>query len=108
MSADFQIPRNTLLPILTATLSDANGVINLTGLTVKFQMRLPGSSVLKVDSAAALVGGGTGGQVSYTWQDMDTDTAGLYLAWFQVTSATKTFGAPEPPLIIEVTRGAGP
>lgn len=105
---DFSIPKGDLLPILTATLSDANGAINLTGATVKFQMRLPGSSTLKVDAAAAIVGSATLGQVSYTWVGTNTDTRGLYIAWFLITfSGPKTMEAPNPPLVIQVTRGAG-
>lgn len=105
MAADFQIPQDTLLPILTATLSDANGVINLTGMTVRFQMRLPGSSTLKVDAVATIVSA-VGGQVSYTWVGTDTDTTGLYIGWFELVIGGKSFLAPEPPLVIEMTRGA--
>lgn len=104
--ADFQIPRNALLPILTATLSDANGVLNLTGATVRFQMRVPGTSVLKVDAGATVLNP-TAGTVQYTWIATDTDTIGLYIAWFQCTYAAKPLYAPEPPMVIEVTRGAG-
>lgn len=106
MSADFQIPKGRLLPIVTAALSDADGEIDLTGATVKFQMRLPGSSTLKVD-AAAVVEDADQGEVSYTWAGTDTDTRGLYIAWFQVTTGGKTFFVPEPALVVEVTRGAG-
>lgn len=107
MAVDFEIPKGRLLPILTATLTDANGAINLTGATVRFQMRLPGSSTLKVDAAATVVNA-VAGQVSYAWQGTDTDTPALYVAWFEVTySGPKPLNAPEPPLVIEVTRGAG-
>lgn len=105
--ADFEIPKAQLLPILTATLSDANGPIDLTSATVHFQMRLPGSSTLKVDAVAVIVGAATNGQVSYTWQVGDTDTPSLYVGWFAITTGGKSFYAPEPPLVIEVTRGAG-
>jgi hypothetical protein len=107
MAADFEIPKSRLLPVLTATLSDANGAMNLSAASgVKFQMRLPGSSTLKVDAVAEIVSA-AGGQVRYAWAGTDTDTPGLYLAWFEVTTAGKAFNAPEPPLVIEVTRGAG-
>jgi hypothetical protein len=104
----FQIPKGALLPILTATLTDEVGPINLTGSTVKFQMRLPGSNLLKVDSAAVIVGAATNGQVSYTWQTANVDTIGLYIGWFLVTySGSGNLYAPEPPMVIEITRGAG-
>jgi hypothetical protein len=103
---DFQIPRNRLLPLLTATLSDESGVLNLSGASgVKFQMRAPGSNTLKIDAAADIVTPATG-EVRYTWATGNTDTSGLYLGWFEVTTATKTFAVPEPPMVIEVTRGA--
>ena len=105
--ADFVIPQDTLLPILTATLSDANGALDLTGGTVKFQMRLPGTSVLKVDGNAAVVGAAANGQVSYTWAGADTDTPGLYIGWFRIAYGPSILYAPEPALVVEVTRGAG-
>jgi hypothetical protein len=104
---DFEIPKGRLVPILTATLSDANGPIDLTGTSVRFQMRLPGASVFKVDAVATPVDA-VAGQISYAWQGADTDTPGLYVAWFEVTFVgPKPLNAPEPPLVIEVTRGAG-
>jgi hypothetical protein len=103
--SDFQLPKGALLPLLTATLSDDNGAINLTGATVKFQMRLPGSSTLKVDAAAAVTNAAAG-QVTYTWVTADTDTIGLYVGWFLVTFTAKNLYAPEPPLVIQITRGA--
>lgn len=103
--SDFQLPKGALLPLLTATLSDENGAINLTGATVKFQMRLPGSSTLKVDANATVVSAALG-QVSYTWVAADTDTIGIYVGWFLITFAAKNLYAPEPPMVIAVTRGA--
>lgn len=105
---DFLIPKGDTLPLLTATLSDANGPINLTVATgVKFQMRLPGASTLKVNANATVVNP-TAGQVSYTWAGADTDTTGLYVGWFLITfPGPKTMEAPNPQLVIEVGRGAG-
>lgn len=106
MAADFQLPQNALLPLLSATLTDDLGPIDLTGTTVTFQMRPPGSSELKVDAGAAVTSA-PNGQVTYTWQAADTDTEGLYIGWFVVAFTAKDLYAPEPPLVIEVTRGAG-
>jgi hypothetical protein len=107
MAADFQIPKNRLLPLLTATLSDADGPLDLAGATsVRFQMRAPGSSTFKVDAPADIVSEPLG-QVRYTWAGTNTDTVGLYIGWFEVTTGGKTFAAPEPSMVIEVTRGAG-
>lgn len=102
----FSIPQDTLLPILTATLTDDNGPINLTGATVKFQMRLPGSTVLKVDTNAQIVSA-VAGQVAYTWQTNDTNTPGLYIGWFLLSYGAAPLMAPNPQLVIEVGRGAG-
>jgi len=104
--ADFQLPKGALLPLLSATLTDDVGPIDLTGATVKFQMRLPGSNILKVD-AGAVVTSASNGLVTYTWQAADTNTIGLYVGWFLVTFTAKDLYAPEPPLVIEITRGAG-
>src|SRR5262245_41557690 len=102
---DFQIPSGCLLPILTATLSDASGPIDLTGATVMFQMRRPGESARKVDAAADILDAASG-QVGYTWTDPDTDTAGLYVAWFEaIYPGPRELYAPEPPFVLEVTRG---
>jgi hypothetical protein len=107
MAADFQIPKGRLLPNLTATLSDANGALNLSAASgVRFQMRAPGATVLEVDQPATVVNAATG-QVSYAWAAGDVDTVGLYVAWFEVTTGGKAFSAPEPPLVVEVTRGIG-
>jgi hypothetical protein len=104
---DFQIPVDRVLPLLTATLSDDVGVLNLAGATeVRLQMRAPGSSTLKVDALADIVSAAAG-QVRYTWAAQDTDTVGMWIAWFEIETAGKTFAAPEPSLVIEVTRGAG-
>lgn len=104
MAVYFSIYKGDLLPVLEATLHDEVGVIDLTGATVRFQMRAPGTDVLEVDGAAAIVGSATAGVVRYTWATGDTDTVGVYLAWFQVTYLPKTLSAPSPAMIVEVTR----
>jgi hypothetical protein len=106
---DFSIAKGDTLPLLTATLNDNAGPIDLTGSTsIKFQMRPPGSSALEVDGAASVVGAPTLGNVSYVWQSTDVDTPGLYLGWFLLMfGGSKTMEAPNPPLVIEVTRGPG-
>lgn len=103
---DFQLPKGALLPLLTATLTDEVGPIDLTGTTVRFQMRAPGSSTLKVDAGASVTSA-MNGVVTYTWQSGDTDTVGLWIAWFLVEFTLKDLYAPEPAMVIEVTRGAG-
>lgn len=90
----FVIKRNDLGPDLGITIeAPAGTAVDLTGTTVRFHMKLPGASSAKVD-AAANIDSATDGEVSYTWQSGDTDTAGLYLAEFEVTfagSVVRTF-----------------
>jgi hypothetical protein len=87
-----QLKRNDLEPALRATLKDADGPVNLTGLTVRFLMR-DSSGILKASGLCTLVDA-PNGVVTYSWQSGDTDTAGDYTAEFEVTVSvgrTRTF-----------------
>lgn len=78
-------------PSITENIVDTAGApIDLTGATVKFKMRAVGSSTLKVNASATIVGSPTLGNVRYDWAAPDVDTAGDYLAWWEVTSGGKT------------------
>ncbi|MBM4418811.1 MAG: hypothetical protein FJ033_10935 [Chloroflexi bacterium] len=87
------------LPKIQTTLTSAGVAVDLTGMTVAFKMRAIGSSVLKVN-AAATIDVAASGQVSYSWASADVDTAGLYLAWWEVTSSGKVQSINET--IIEI------
>jgi hypothetical protein len=53
-----------------------------------FIMRAPGATSPKVDASATIMDDGTTdkrGLVKYNWQAADVDTAGDFLAWFEVS-----------------------
>jgi hypothetical protein len=82
--ADFYIARGDTLPILEATLLNADGTpINLTGADVTFRMKFVATSVSKINSAATIVDAAAG-KVSYVWTGSNTDTAGLFIADFLI------------------------
>lgn len=90
MASTFYIKRNDRLPILAATLQDANGApFPLTGTTVKFLMRDQQSTVL-INAAATIVNAGAG-TVSYAWGPTDTTTAGTFQGEFEVTVTATGF-----------------
>lgn len=76
---------------------DSTGAaVNISGATVKFVLQPIGGGALKLNATASNddVGVSTRGNVSYTWQAADTDTPGLYLAYWRVTlggGAVQTF-----------------
>jgi hypothetical protein len=74
-------------PAIAETLTIGGVPKNLTGCTVKFKMRAPGSlSAFKIDAAATIVSAAVG-TVQYPWQLVDVaDALGAYLAWWEVTT----------------------
>lgn len=83
--ADFVIKRNDTRPYCRATLKDANGdAINGNAATVRFHMREPGATLLKVNAPAVWVDQ-LGGVAEYQWLPADTDTADVYEVEFEVT-----------------------
>ena len=82
-----EIKKGSLRPILQATIYGSDGsAIDITGAsTVTFTMY--NSTETKIDGVAGAIVDATEGQVSYTWTGTDTDTAGTYYAYFDVTLA---------------------
>lgn len=83
-NADFHIKQGNTSPALEAQLIGNDGdPVNLTGATVRFQMRLVGNDTPTVDDNAKITGPDKG-IVVYEWKSGDTDTEGSYIAEFDV------------------------
>ena len=64
--------------------------VNLTGLTVKFQMVAEDGTVVVIETATGVtVNNATLGKVQYDFQAADVDTAGVYYGWFTVYDGTE-------------------
>ena len=88
MPSHFYIKQNDTRPAITANLTDANdAAVNLTGSTVKFNMRVDPAGTTKISAVGATIEDAEAGQVSYSWTSSDTDTADDFEAEFQVTFA---------------------
>lgn len=82
---DFYIKQNDTSPALLATITDADGPVNLTGASVTFYMASAVGSVKTIiTSGAATVINAATGQVSYSWDAPDTAIAGIHIAEFEV------------------------
>jgi len=109
---DFVIKRGDLLPVITATLKDANGAaVDLTGTAVKLLMKKVGGTSAKVNATATVDPDQVTnkGKVSYAWVGTDTDTGGVYEAEWEVTFAggkKQTFPNPEY-LVVRITGDLG-
>tara|TARA_R110000868_G_scaffold38420_1_gene134446 strand:+ start:1287 stop:1610 length:324 start_codon:yes stop_codon:yes gene_type:complete len=81
----FYIKQNDTSPSMLAVLKDGyDVVIDLTGTTVRFHMRLVGSNTHMIDSSADIVEEDNG-IVRYIWQTGDTSVVGSYEAEFEIT-----------------------
>ncbi len=85
MSLTHTIKQGDTLPVITATLTGADGnPIDLTGASVKFNMRRRSTPVID-HGTCTIVGAATDGVVSYAWTAEDTANDGEYRAEFEIT-----------------------
>lgn len=91
---NFNMGEGDRLPVLTATLEDESGPIDLTNSTVTFNARKAGAATL-VTGACALVNQVTSpGGVTYTWGATDTQIPGKWFVQFQITNNGKVSTVP--------------
>jgi hypothetical protein len=96
MAEPFKIKAGDTLPAITATLTGADGnAVSLTGKTVEFRLRsavYPFATILDgVEATPAPNQTTNRGDVSYAWQDGDTDTPGTYVAQWYVVEDDQTY-----------------
>ncbi len=84
--SDFSIKQGDLRPALGAVLKlSDDSVVDLSGATVKFSMRLKGSTgPPKIDAVAAVILDANAGLVEYRWQGADTSIIGSFCGEFEV------------------------
>ncbi len=86
----FRIKTNDTGPVLSVTLTDANGSgIGLAGASARFHMKAFGADSLKIDAPATITDDDDG-LVRYDWVAGDTDTAGTYYGEVEVTYGDAT------------------
>ncbi len=76
-------------PSITENIEVNGEPFDLSSSTVRFKMRLIGTTVLKVDQPASIVGSPVNGDVKYDWAALDVDTEAPALIWWEVTTAGK-------------------
>jgi hypothetical protein len=82
----FYIKQNDTRPELDVFLrDDKDRSINVTGATVKFNMRNSADNVVKVNAGSVTTVSSTSGRVKYSFTTADTDTSGNFEGEFQVT-----------------------
>jgi hypothetical protein len=92
--ADYTIKQNDFGVPIRATLSDENGVVDLTAATVVRLLMHGTKTQTELAFTAAVEGTPTDGRVIYTWQAGDLSVADTYRAEFEVAfggSALVTF-----------------
>ncbi len=82
--ADFVMKQGDLEPSLFATIVDSPGVPAPLATASTIQLRFATATLVELWVRDVDVDDADAGEVSYTWQDGDTDTPGTYYAEFVV------------------------
>ena len=77
------ITQGDTLPALEYTIEDEDGTVDLTGATVEIHLRPVDDTT--TTTLTATISDAASGEIEYEWAAEDTDTAGLYVAEFEVT-----------------------
>ena len=85
---DFLIKKGDTVPVLTATITNADGTsANLAGASVRFVMRSMVAVTPAVNAAATITNATAPATVSYTFTATDTAVAGVYMGEWHITLA---------------------
>jgi len=87
----------------TIVLTGTTTPVDLTGATVKFQMRKDNDRRYQVDATASIVSP-SGGTVTYSWGANDLANPGPYLAQWEITFSGGIKQTTDPPVDIIVRR----
>lgn len=82
------LTQHDLQPYYHVTLTDSSNVaIDLSGATIRTNMRLTDSTVLTINRSTVgiTISNATAGQFQYEWQVGETDTVGTYDIEFEIT-----------------------
>ena len=88
-STTIKMKRNDTQPFLDLKLKDNDtdyADLTVSGIAVTFTMKDAETGIIKVDQQDCQIISGILGSVRYPWKAIDTNTAGAYLAEFEVTS----------------------
>lgn len=83
--ASYHIRKGNRLPAIEAYLSRDNSVADLTDATSVQLIYWPAGGGAALTKEAAFVGAKTAGRVKYAWGAGETDTPGVYHAYWQAT-----------------------
>jgi hypothetical protein len=101
--ADLTFVQGDTAPSVFGTLTDTNGdPIDLTGCTVRFQMRNTLDRRFVVNAVAVIESPATGGEVRYDWQAGDLSEVGSFVSRWRITFGDSTIEHTDPENTITV------